>query len=96
LKNNDEIRFEDLKNLINAEDPVWRQLKSLVLCEDREFELDELPTPGEVSDFIAHGAKASVKVEHGFVVDDGDRWWFNDGEDRWRLEEDIEERENST
>ncbi|KAA1137029.1 hypothetical protein PGTUg99_009100 [Puccinia graminis f. sp. tritici] len=96
LKNNVEIRLEDLKNLMNHRDPVWRQLKSFVLCDDRGYDEHEWPTPEEVSDLIAHGAKASVKVEHGFVLDDGKRWWLNDGEDQWRFEEEIEESENST
>ncbi|KAA1137517.1 hypothetical protein PGTUg99_007467 [Puccinia graminis f. sp. tritici] len=94
LKSTPEICLEDLKQLMNHEDPVWSRLKTFVLCEDKEFiEPDELPTPEQISNLIAHGAKAGVKVEYGFVGNTRDRSWLNDGEDEWRFEEEIEERE---
>ncbi|KAA1076716.1 hypothetical protein PGT21_016671 [Puccinia graminis f. sp. tritici] len=92
LINTGEICLEDIKTLMNHEDPVWSQLKSFKLCEDMEI-VDPDAAPEEILDLIAHGAKAGVKVEYGFVAKREARCWLNDGEDEWRFEEEIRERE---
>ncbi|EFP92606.2 uncharacterized protein PGTG_18605 [Puccinia graminis f. sp. tritici CRL 75-36-700-3] len=62
------------------------------LCEDMEI-VDPDAAPEEILDLIAHGAKAGVKVEYGFVAKAEAGCWLNDGEDEWRFEEEIRERE---